>query len=163
MKKFGWKLKEYFEQNGRMLFNSYDLENSGCLSMRNYVFMMFSEIMNNNHKTSLCQNCMKQTKNEVQALFDYLDADGNGQVTAQDLFNSFKQFNTIFPVTSTMVNSFILINDQNGKAALNREEFVNGIVLGMTERELTKFGWTDSKTNLKNVRKVNADHQRGPQ
>lgn len=148
-----------------MLFNSYDIANNKCLNMRNFIFMVLSEVQNNNQLNSFCQNCMKKTKYEIQSLFDYIDADGNGQITAEDLFNSFLQFNTVFPVSSTMVNSFILINDESGKASVNREEFVSGIVLGMAERELNEFGWVAAKGNpdLKAIRKDNAVNERGPQ
>ncbi len=162
---FRWKLRDYFQQNGRLLFNTYDIDNSGCLYMKSFIYMILSEVANNNQMNSLCQHCMKKTKFEIQALFDYLDADGNGQVDAQGMFKTFKNFNTVFDLTSTMVNAFILLNDDTGKASVNREEFVNGIVLGITERELTNDinnGFSVVHQHLKDIRKKNAEHKRVP-
>ncbi len=129
--------------------------------------MILSEVANNNQINSICDNCMKRTKFEIQALFDYLDADGNGQVEAQGMYNTFKNFNTIFDMTSTMVNAFVLLNDSTGKAAVNREEFVNGISLGIVERELTNDtinqGFSTIHQHLKDIRQNNADNNRVPQ
>jgi len=132
--------------------------------MRSFIFMILSEVSNNNQMNSLCTNCMKKTKFEIQALFDYLDADKNGQVDSQGMFNTFKNFNTIFDLTSTMVNAFVLLNDESGKASVNREEFVNGVVLGISERELTNDfgGFSTVHQHLKDIRKNNAENQRVP-
>lgn len=85
--------------------------------------MLLAEVNNNNKMDSFCEYCMKRTKYELRSLFEYLDSDGNGEVTAEGMFHAFKHFKNPFPVTPSMLNHFILLNDASGKAALNKEEF----------------------------------------
>ncbi len=135
LNKFQWKIKDYYDQNGRLLFNSYDLDNTECLGYRDFGLMLITEVTNNNKDDAICEYCMVDSKREMRALFGYLDADGNGLVTAEGLYNAItNQFETEFKITPGMANHFILINDRKGKAAVNRKEFVDGCLLGMVER-----------------------------
>ena len=63
-----------------------------------------------------------------------------------------------------MLNHFILINDLSGKAALTQGEFVNGILMGITERYLGTFGPNLDHIHMRdNVRAANVNSGKGPQ
>ncbi len=156
LNKFNWKVKDYYEQNGRFLFNAYDLDNTGCLGLRDFVLMLLTEVTNNNKESSPCLSCMKKTKKELGALFAYLDSDNNGLLTAEGLFRTFDQnFATTIRITSSMANHFILVNDGTGKAAVNRKEFVDGCALGIAERTFNNVGWDDADTPMIAIRDKN--------
>jgi len=136
--------------------------------------MLISEVLNNNKRDAECDHCMEITKDEIKKFFDYLDSDNSGQLTAHELFNNLKNLRTsplpvyneegkLIPgipsinLTSSMVNHFILINDLKHKGSISREEFVKGILLGMTERLLTDTdGFNEEKYVMMKTLRANA-------
>jgi len=162
MHKSRWTLDTAFENNGKLLFTSYQFNANECIKMDIFAYLMIEEIKNNNDQTSACTHCLKQIKWELRQMFHYLDTNGNGQITSYELFNAMKHFDTPFPITSSMTNDFILTNDHNGKASISREEFVNGVMLGMTERQLTPDGFNGDQDSLKDFRRQNALRGEGP-
>ncbi len=157
-----WTLDAAFENNGKLLFTSYQFQEAECIKMDIFAYLMIEEIKNNNLDSSKCTNCLKQIKWELRQMFHFLDTNGNGQITSYELFHAMKFFDTPFTVTSTMTNDFILTNDHSGKASVSREEFVNGILLGMTERQLTPNGFNNDSDYLREFREKNALDGNGP-
>ncbi len=150
-------MKEYYEQNGRFLYNAYDLDNTGCVGKRTFALMLLTEVTNNNKESSPCLFCMKDTKKELGALFAYLDSDNNGLLPAESLFRTFdKNFATQVKITSSMANHFVLVNDGTGKAAVNRKEFIDGCALGIAERSFNEVGDDKNNETMMDIRKANS-------
>ena len=65
LRKNSWALDKAFENNGNLLFTSYQFTQQACIKMDVFSYMMIEEINNNNIRTSKCTNCLKNIKWEI--------------------------------------------------------------------------------------------------
>ncbi len=151
-----------------MLFNKYSFTKELCMTYKIFTYLLISEVKNNeSHEDSQCEYCMSGVKYEIKQFYSYLDANASGLIGAEELFSGMRKFETgtDFEVTASMVNAFVIMNDhtQPPKRKVSREEFVNGILLGMAERLLTSSGFNHSEPHRRNARESVALSGNGPQ
>ena len=95
-----------------------------------------------------CKNCLSDVRNDIIILFKYFDCDNSKVLSAEEIYEGvfihfnyliqFKNVNTEFPITTTMVNDFVLKSMELNTSELDRRDFVYSILMGLMERHIPK-------------------------
>lgn len=122
----------------------YDLNGDGRVSTSE---MVLGTIWNNKRRENLyCYNCFYLIGRKLAAMFTYMDCQGKGYLTAEDLWekapnvirddnrwNIFKH-GTNDNIRTSSVNDFIIKNGYTVDGAVTKDEFISGILLGFWNR-----------------------------
>jgi len=152
----------------------YDMNGDGRLNARELILAI---IWNNKKRDNLfCHNCFFLLGKQLGAAFAFLDCEGKGYLTAEDMwdklpsikrgsdsYNIFK-INQAISIRTSAVNDFILKNGYTVDGGVTRNEFITGILLGMWDRNVVeekvlpegddsmamkKLRWTAKKTDIR--------------
>lgn len=111
-----------------------------------------------------CKHCFKTTKEQIDAFFDYCDCNGDGFVSAENMFHGMANLKDIpYKTTTTMINDFVLHAMEHTSAGMDRRDFTYGLLVGMFERIITDDHMSEIEVNsMKVVRRHNIRDGFGP-
>jgi len=122
----------------------YDINGDGRLSYRE---LILANIWNNKKRDDLyCYNCFFLLAKKIAAMFAYLDCQGKGYLTSEDLWRKLPSLvrgtnqcnifsiSTNNSIRTDATNDFILKNGYTVDAGVTRNEFITGILLGFWDR-----------------------------
>lgn len=147
----------------------YDINGDG--RMDPYELILGVIWTNKKREGLFCYDCFFLLSKKIGAMFEYMDCSKRGYLEAEDLWNKFpslhrkEKFWDIFSagnsdtIRTNSVNDFILKNSNSIDAAVTKDEFVTGILLGFWQRQISEDGLLkDDKKNLKDLRWINKTH-----
>jgi Ca2+-binding EF-hand superfamily protein len=152
----------------------YDMNGDGRLNARETILAV---IWNNKKRDNLfCHNCFFLLGKQLGAAFAFLDCEGKGYLTAEDMWEKLPSIKrgsdsyNIFKIPqatsirTSAVNDFILKNGYTVDGGVTRNEFISGVLLGMWDRNVVeekvlakdddsramkKLRWTAKKTDIR--------------
>lgn len=142
----------------------YDINHDGRLAPNE--FILGAILYNKPHFIDKkCKNCFSEMSKKLKAVFTFLDCAETGYITAEIMWNNlgklkrntekwniFKTSNSD-TIRTAAVNDFILKNEGFKDAAVNQNEFISGVLLGVWERQTTDKGIDeDDGRSLKSLR-----------
>lgn len=141
----------------------FDLNGDGRLD---YKETILGVIWTNKKRDGLyCYNCFFLLAKRLAAIFNYLDCESKGYLTAEDLWNKLQNLNrsetrwNIFKygsndsIRTLSVNDFILKNGYTIDGGVTRNEFIAGVLLGIWNRNVdSTVVLTDESRSQKNLR-----------
>lgn len=148
------------------LIVKYDINGDGRLNAEEIVL---ASIWNNKKRDDLiCYNCFFLLARKLGAMFQFLDCQNKGYLQAEELWlklptlirkdkswNIFKKGNSD-TIRTNAVNDFILKNSYSMDGAINKNEFVNGVLLAYWQRQTSPEGVINGNTkSLKEYRWIN--------
>ena len=115
--------------------------------------------------TQICENCFNKSSQILQAIFLYLDCNDDGWLSAEEFWGNLKNMNrgserfNIFSfgvdenIRTAAINDFIIKNGKTKEGFITKDEFRQGVLLGLWDRqtEKTRVIVDDSRT-LKTLR-----------
>jgi len=115
--------------------------------------------------TTICENCYSNSTKIIDEIFIYLDCNNDGFLTAEEMWGNLNNlerytikyniyaFGVCENIRTAAVNDFILKNSKSKEAAVTREEFKQGILLGYWDRQTEKTGiLIDDRRTMKEFR-----------
>lgn len=139
--------------------NRFDMNFDGRLNPREIIL---GSIINNRGVmgTQLCDYCFNNSTKIMDAIFLYLDCNDDGWLSAEEFWHNLYNLNRnsekynifSFGVTESIrtaaVNDFIIKNSKVKEGYLTKEEFRQGVLLGLWDRqtEKTQVLFDDSRT-----------------
>jgi len=155
-----WKWRADSQGNFAEKFvSNYDMNFDGRLDAREFIL---GSIIHNKGLigTQLCQHCYSTSSNTFDAIFLYLDCNENGWLSAEEFWmnlQNLKRSNDKYNIFSygssdslrtAAVNDFILKNGKSREGFVSRAEFIQGMLLGLWDRQTEKTGVVldDSRT-----------------
>jgi hypothetical protein len=161
IKLWGWYAIEDNDTAREFIVN-YDLNGDGRLSPREYILAV---IMHHKNRKVLCHNCFLLVKKKLEAVFQYFDCLNRGYLTAEELWNRLPRlsrkdkrwnifsFDNSDNIRTDAINDFVIKNSQARDGGLTKEEFVNGVLLGIWDRQTSDSDILfDDSRNLKELR-----------
>lgn len=170
MPKWKWEIDKGKKDFALSFVKKYDMNGDGRLNPRE---LILAALEHNKHLlgTHSCNHCFEGVIDKIDAMFQYLDCDHDGKITAEDLWiglpkmkRSTSKYN-IFAigrkegVRTDAINDFILKNNKMSIGALNRNEFRHGILYGIWDRQtdyykiidgdektLKQYRWSSGRT-----------------
>lgn len=148
------------------LIVNYDIDGDGRLNPHEIVL---ASIWNNKKRDDLiCYNCFFLLARKLGAMFQFLDCQSKGYLMAEELWlklptltrkdkswNIFKKGNSD-TIRTNAVNDFILKSSYSMDGAINKNEFINGVLLAYWQRQTAPEGIITGNTkNLKDLRWIN--------
>ena len=164
LKAFQWFKDPGVADPASDLIIKYDINHDGRLNPKE--FILADILYNKPHfLNKKCNHCFTDIGKKLKALFTYLDCMETGYLTAEILWNNLpglkRPVNTwnIFAygnsetIRTSAVNDFILKNQGLKEAAVNQNEFIAGVLLGIWDRQVTENTiLTDDVRTLKSLR-----------
>lgn len=144
----------------------YDLNGDGRL---NYRELILADIWNNKKRDDLyCYNCFFLLAKKIGAMFAYLDCQGKGYLTSEDLWTKLPnvirgtnkwnifQIGTAQNIRTDATNDFILKGGYTVDGGITRNEFITTILLGLWDRNISEGKIIeDDSRSLKTLRWAN--------
>jgi len=145
---WGWYVNDGSADPGMDFVVKFDRNGDGRLDPSE---LMLGIIVQNRKREGLfCYNCYYLLAKKIGALFDFLDCSNKGYLTSEELWNKFPnlarqtaQFNifasgNLESIRTNCVNDFILKNGFTVDAAVVKNEFISGILLGYWNRQISR-------------------------
>jgi len=136
------------------IITDYDMNGDHFLNYQEFNLMML-ELTSKTMIPLKCQNCLENSRKELKTLFEYLDCDKDGIIDSEDLWNGWKEMKSFELFTTACTNDLLLKCDTNNDAQLTPQEFIEGILHGYWEREVSVDGPSYAFMQLKKVREAN--------
>lgn len=163
MENFYWNMDKTAKDPYVKFINQFDVNNDLKLSPRE---LILGAITTNKAKfgISACTFCFENVIPIVDSIFSYIDCDGDGKITAENLAEFLPKLNRkdkrwdIFALKVTGVrtkslNDFILMNSEVSLGELTKEEFRDAILYGFWNRQTSDLKiLTDTSRSLKHLR-----------
>ncbi len=169
LQQWGWKTVPSANP-AKKIVDTYDFDGDGRLNPLEFV--VFSIV--NNYKIFSQSECKQFCyadlfKNKIDPLFAYLDCDGDGFVSAENMWiglrnlkrnaQGYSMYQCQMPTVlnkdyrTTSTNDFVLKNYRRADGFVNIDEFRTGILLGYWDRQTDSNKiYTDDSKNLKTAR-----------
>lgn len=164
MRKFSWFIDPGQADFASDFVTRFDINHDGRLSPRELILgaIIYNKGILGSKK---CNHCFSQISRRIGALFSYLDCGETGFISADQMWKGLpelrrptQQFN-IFGygnsenIRTNAINDFVLKNENAKDAAVSKEEFVAGILLGIWDRQVSDNAIIDDDSrNLKRLR-----------
>jgi len=151
IKNFRWVVDAGSPDFAADFIMQYDINHDGRLNPRE---LILGAIRHNqqNLGSKKCNHCFTEVSRMLKGLFTYIDCSDSGFVDADHLWKNLPSLNrkvakwNIFKygnnenIRSNAVNDFILKNQRSRDAAVSKQEFIAGILLGIWDRQTTEHG-----------------------
>jgi hypothetical protein len=164
LKSFNWFIDPGMADYAAEFVTKFDINHDGRLNPRELI--LGSIVYNNGILGSKkCNHCYTKIARRIGALFTYLDCSETGFLNADQMWKGLpelrrptSQYN-IFGygnsenIRTNAINDFILKNEKGKDAAVSKDEFIAGILLGVWDRQVTENSILDDDSrNLKKLR-----------
>jgi len=148
-----WPLSKDF----KTVLETHDKNGDGMLQFKEFCWLLIDLWSGADAlTTSECTNCLKEVRDDLEKLFWFIDCDGSGAITSEEIYTSMKDFDTKgVPLDSTSTNDFVLKADGNWNAKINLNEFTRGVLLQYWDRMVGDDGFNDDYKAMKEIRAAN--------
>lgn len=146
----------------------YDFNGDGTLSTEEFLFMIIWE---NRTKLNDPKLFKAITDTIIDPIFDYLDCDSDGYITAEGMWVGFKELlrptndcdmyqcknqKSKLHMRTGAVGDVVLKNAEENQGYLNKDEFRKAVILSYWDRQVNNNTiYTDDSNNLKHLRWMN--------
>lgn len=146
MKLWNWDIDVGLKDYAVTFIKKYDFNGDGRLNPRE---LIIGALEHNKHYwgTTVCTHNFENVIDKIDAIFTYLDCDNDGKIGSEDIYANLKKIKRssskydIFAigfkdgVRTDAINDFILKNNKFEIGSLNKNEFRNGILYGIWDRQ----------------------------
>ena len=169
LKNNNWYYDKSVIDNSKAFVKRFDINGDGRLSARE---LILGSIYNNKSLlgTGDCKLCYEDLCDKLDGIFAYLDCNNDGLVGAEEIYKhlphlrrdtskwNFYNLASKAEIRTSVVNDFVLKNQNALNGKLNKSEFRMGILLGYWDRQTDDLGIVeDDRLNLKKLRWENED------
>ena len=164
MKKWNWEIDVGLKDFAVTFIKKYDMNGDGRLNPRE---LILGALEHNKHLmgSDACTHCFEGVVDKIDAIFKYLDCDNDGKIGSEDIYSNLGKIKRssseydIFALGFTegvrvdAINDFILKNNKFQIGALNKNEFRNGILYGIWDRQTDYYSIIEGdEKSLKELR-----------
>lgn len=129
-----WKIQGNLDDLAQFMYGTYNVDGQDGLSEREFAYMTIENVFS--YKTNYeCLNCLKETRTQIEKLFEFLDYDMNGYTQAVDLLEVFKHMKGGEELKSVSVNDWLLKEDIKQVGRLGHEEFTEAVLKSLYEKK----------------------------
>jgi hypothetical protein len=159
-----WEIDVGLRDYAVTFIKKYDINGDGRLNPRE---LILGALEHNKHLlgSGQCTHCMEGVISKLEAIFKYLDCDNDGKIKSEDIYANLpliKRPTTRYDIfaigknegiRTDAVNDFILKNSKMEMGALNKKEFIHGILYGIWDRQTDFFKILDgSERSIRHLR-----------
>ena len=159
---WGWSVASDAADPAYDAIVKYDINGDGRLSPMEFIL---ADIWNNKNREGLfCYACYHLISKKIGAIFDYVDCQGKGYLTAEELWKKLpsikrkeNRWNIYLggdkSIRCNSVNDLVLKNSFTIDGALTKNEFITAVLLGFWHRVVNDKGLIeDESKSLKDLR-----------
>lgn len=161
MEKWKWQINSSSLSFEEAFISKFDLNKDTRLNVRE---LLLGSIYSNRKilGKGICTNCFENSVKKIDAIFHFINCKNEEFIDAEKIWNGLKQLKrskqdfNIYKIKEKgikSINDFVLKNNKILSGKLTKEEFRNGILLGIWDRHTSYMKiLNDDSRSLKNLR-----------